>query len=276
MQQLYRYYDATESERIIKLNIYDIHRCISEMEEYILVYPNDYAFQATYCAQLVTINKLDEAGRCMQYLQDKAYNDQSFLKLSNKVAQFKYNAFYAKLKIYMYKKEYKKADLLLQRNKNYRKDMEWPTVMCKVKQGYKIPNIDRKKDSYVLKQIIDYSEEDFIKKMSLHIDDGNNIGKKFYKNFPFERAYEEIKKNPGNRLNSGFIDNISYYRYDNCGYVEGIKTNYFKAITLHKTNNYILMYPTIEGEFMDYIDLNHIPPKKKAKIYIAENKHNYL
>ena len=73
------------------------------MEEYILVYPNDYAFQATYCAQLVTINKLDEAGRCMQYLQDKAYNDQSFLKLSNKVAQFKYNAFYAKLKIYMYK-----------------------------------------------------------------------------------------------------------------------------------------------------------------------------
>ena len=276
MQQLYRYYDPNESARILDLRLYDINECISEMEKYILTYPNDYTFQACYCAQLVTVNRLDEAKEYMRNLQDKVYKDESFLKMNNKLKLFKYNAFYSNLKIHMYKQEYNKAYALLQITKRHVEDMDLPELVCKVKKGYKVNNNDNSIDTYMFNQITNYKEELFLKKLHLHVDDGNEIGKKFYKKFPLERAYEEIKKNPGNRFNTGFIDNVSYYKYDNCGYVEGVNTDYFKAVNLHGTNNYIFIYPTIEGEFMDYTDLNHIPPKKKAKIYIAENKRDYL
>ena len=277
-----QYFDNEETKRILELSKRNIDECIKEYQEYIRKYPKDYTNRPYYISQLITIRELEVAKFQLEKLQDAAYADEEFTKIKNRVYRFKYNVFFSKLKAKMYEGNYHSAYELIINNEwlinKFDGKYQVPLLMCQVKTGINKPHIEIKDDFYTLKQISNYSEDEFLDKMNLHIDDGSDIGNRFSKDFPFAEFYKRLKSNEikGNKLYLGFIDNTTYYKFDRCGYVNGIETDYFRTVALHGTDDYLVIYPTLEGQNMRYTDLNNTLSKNKSKIYIPDNKNEYL
>ena len=52
------------------------------------------------------------------------------------------------------------------------------------------------------------------------------------------------------------------YKYDFCGKDKNKNTDFIKVIACHDTDNFITMCPCIEGEYLDYVDLNYLKEDK--------------
>ena len=139
--------------------------------------------------------------------------------------------------------------------------------------------IYRDKYTYLLRQVIEYRESEFLKHIKKHIVDSNDLIDKtnesvFAAEFNIIEIIEEIKKYIPSELGLcyGFLDNIYTFKYDECGRVNNKIVNYFQVVTLHDTCELITMFPVDYGEFLPYVDLNYMNktnlPKVKRKSQI--------
>lgn len=283
MREFYNNYKREKAASYQNTNIY---KCIEELEKYLSEYPYDYNTYPYYIHQLITVHDFTKAEEIINLIEyaffcDSHYND------PKKRGIFTLGLLKAKIKLLMYEERYSECYKLMKENmKNFKKysiNFITPYLACKKELGHKIYNTKNGNDSHTLSLLIDYDENLFFWKMREHLDDSDmdledKSEARFNKSFPFEKVYRLLKTNPNykNRLYVGYFEDTNYYRYDNCGIVDGEISNYFKAVSFHGTTNFITMYPVHSIEDMNAVSLNHIPPKKKAKIYIPDNKYEYL
>ena len=277
-----KYFDLNEYLRIMDLRDVDLYECIRQLEIYISRYPNDYEARSKYASLLISIKKIDAAKDVMYKLIDDSNKDEEFNKNKKKVYILRGNIVYNKSKLYMYQEKYFKCYKLLKKERKTINDnnlkFQIPYTMCRKKIDFK-PYFEGelKDDYYGIKQIISYNENYFKDMMKSHLESSDIKESEkstviFNRDFPFDKIYEYLKNKEDinrnkNKLYLGFVDDTNYYKFDRCGTVDGIETNYFKAVAYHNTNDYIIIRPTIEGEFMPHTDLNDLREKKRVIIY---------
>lgn len=152
---------------------------------------------------------------------------------------------------------------------------------CRVKMGL-IDSKNIPRGSYRLNQMLNYHESEFLKHVKRHMAFYNRNSKLpnssiFNIDFPFEMIYQEIKKYipSDKKLILGFFDSTYFFKYNNCGTVNKIPTDYF-LVKCFNSNDYITMCPIINGESLPYVDLNYLKSEqiKKSKTISQIDKFN--
>ena len=90
----------------------------------------------------------------------------------------------------------------------------------------------------------------------------------FAADFPLQRVVDEIDKYIPSEEHSfcpGVIADCYYFRYDSCGKENNKTTNYIKVACFHDTGDIITVCPVLEGEFLNYRDLNYLKEQSTEK-----------
>lgn len=136
--------------------------------------------------------------------------------------------------------------------------------------GYKTSGSDG--NTYEYRQMIKYSDEDFLGHVKKHIDSTMGNPRVFIPDFPFGQVIEEVKKKISKEegLNSNFNVTKYVFRYPGCGIIkeEGKdntirerKTDYFIVVVLHGTTNILTVYPASKDSCSrqpNVIDLSYL------------------
>jgi len=277
-----KYFDQNEFRKALSYQNTNIHKCVQAFETYLSKYPLDYNAYIHYIYELITVRDLKKAEEMLDlveymYFCDGRFGDPKKRKI------LEMSILSAKVKLLMYEERYRECYNLIKENQDFIKEndkhLSMPFLECKKQLGYKVYKTIVEKDTYAIDQLINYDENLFFWKMREHLDDSDmdlkdKCDNRFNKDFPFEKVYRLLRTYPNykNRLFLGYIEDINYYRYDNCGIVDGYKSNYFKAVSFHGTTDFITIYPVRDIEDMNAVNLNHLKGKQKTIVYIPDNK----
>lgn len=279
------YYNEHEFRKILKLSDNNPSLSIEKFEEYIKRFPNDYDCRTFYISLLVKLRELSKAEIELAKLEEQIQNDYKYKRHTDKKKKTYSILMLCKVKLLFYQNKYHECYDYIQ--------MHLPTILendinlaptklfCKKELGLLNEEHDNEKNSYLFKQIIDYSEERFLEHIKEHLVSDTQSSEKsssiFKESFPLEEALIEIKNNtPSNlRIYSGMLEDIYIYKYDFCGKYGNKNTDYFKVVAIHDTQNFITMYPCIEGKNWDQLDLNYLrKDDSKQKIISQIDKFN--
>lgn len=265
----YDFYICKRALQLIKSNPYESKILF---EEYLEKYPDDYMAKSFYVSNLIVLREFELAEVLIAQIENEVYGaegikDESREKI-NDVKCFVIN----KVKLMSCQGKYRELLDYLDANPEYikRYNLEEVRLYCKTKLG--INHKKREGQSYVARQIIEYRREDMLTHANYHTEEHDDSIQESYKNvffkeFPLYKIICEIKSYiPSDRaLCTGILTDSYYFRYDNCG-SEGNKiTNYFKVITFHGSSDIISILPTVEGEYLPYVDLNELNQVEKPK-----------
>lgn len=264
-----KYYDSDFINKLIKLKETNPFFAISQCENYLKKYPEDYCAYRFYASLLIDVHRYEEAEEILIWLESKSEQDNNYSKIDFGEKKYLLNnsILYSKLRLLLLTEKYEEAYNFIKENKNALKNNIKGTnafsVFCRKKLGT-INHARNYYDSYIFRQIIEYKEEDFLKHIEKHIygygiEDPRGM---LYSELPINDIIEEIKILIPNKncLSAGFIDNRYIFRYDSCGINEGEETNYFEVVAFNKTDEIITMYPIGFIKF-PYIDLNYLKIK---------------
>lgn len=262
-----KYYDSWEFKKALSHTTSDSYEAIAKFEEYIKKYPEDYFGYIYYSANLVTVGRLEEAKKVLDYLETAVNKDYKFIhKEENKMNDIKRSIIFIRLRILSYEEKYEELYEILQKDKGLVAEFDIGDLSfyCRKKLGMLDSN-RREINGYLFRQIIEYKESDFLEHIKKHLADYNkdldepnkNI---FVPDFPVLQVIEEIKKYipSDKRICAGFWDNIYFFRYDNCGRDKNKMVNYFKVICLNNSSDFITMCPVAGCENLPYVDLNYM------------------
>lgn len=271
-----KFFDYKSSRNIEKLLEIDPYRAIELYEQYLEHYPQDYSSQERYLSILIKVGYYQKAFEVLRHLEVMVYDG----KLRNvKNGRNKYvlmkNIVYAKLRLLVHTGRYNEAYEYITKNVelvNMHNLENIPALIFFLKTRLGIINQTKEDQKcYLFSQLAEYNEQAFIEHAKRHIDgysDEEGITAYFHANFPLEQVFEEVKKHYSidKRISKGINTDEYYFKYDECGYQDGVLCNYFVVITLANNPHYITMYPEPDVYKYPYIDLNYMKEETKPRV----------
>lgn len=207
-------------------------------------------------------------------------SDPHFAKQTTKIKSLKHDIVMMRLRLYSYQERYGELyNCYLANEKSIEKN-EFKDLIyyCKVKLN-KIKVSRDGHTGYLLRQMSEYSEEDFLEHMKKHLADYNrdlespnkNI---FVPDFPIKKVIDEVKRYipSNNRQCPGFWEDVYMFKYNECGRESNRLVDYFKVVCFHNTNQIITICPVEEGKLLNAIDLSYMLPNKEYKEIKRESK----
>ena len=264
------YFNLLETKKILELKESDPERALQMYAAYFEKYPYDYSTYCYYIDQFLILGRIKEAEDAINKVYAMIDADEAY-KTGHKEKRriFRKNISYAKLRLLLLKREYKKA---LNFERNHTEELSESNIgaidiFCMKNLG----TLDMSRESnssYIFKQMIEYKEDEAIDHIKRHHgeNDETKDGEGFFMtSFPLEEVLLEVKKYiPSDKaMYPGFGDETYYFKYDNCGRNNRRVNNYFKVVCINGTSDIITMYPINFGEHVPHIDLNYMIPKEK-------------
>ena len=246
----------------------------TKLQQYLEKYPRDYSAYPYYATTLIHIGLLDEAEEVLEKANELVNDDEKYADIDSngkkKVSYFFTNYLYTKIRLLCYQGKFEEVYKLCQTYDNIDSmELEKVIFYCKRKLGLLGKIDDINSYSYILRQMINYSEDDFrihIKKHLASCNEGFEDPNEsvFSIDFPIDAVLNEIKKYifSDKRLFHGFFDDLYIFKYNGCGKFKSKLTDYFYVICFHDTDNIITMYPIEKADGMPHIDLNYLMPVK--------------
>ena len=260
------YFNEAAFQYAINILETDPYHAKERFEEYIKIYPKDYYARAYYAITLTRLGLFDEAEIEYEDIKLRSQNDTFYNTRYKNIKGFKYNMIVIEIKLLAHKKKYQEIIKLVEDNRNLFDfdDIRYILYYSKMRAGlFTEENI--KNEGYRFMQSYNYSEELFREHIKKHLYEYNKDEEVpnqfvFSENFPVDKVIEEIKKYiPSDKKTCpGYFDNYYFFKYDNCGTVNNVKTNMFLVITYDDTKDFITMCPVIGYEKMDSVDLNYL------------------
>lgn len=227
------YYDPIEYKKIKQiLNLYP-EIAYERILNYIENYPDDFWGNTLYISILFRLGKIKDAD---EYL-DRVINSKSFKKRKTE----------GDLKIVE----------LLKKQIEMRSISDPNDFILYAKQ--KIP-----KNSYLGKQIENYSSEAFVEHIDRHIDNDDKIDTKksralFGYGIDICRIIKEVQKHLNDAPKKRDVHaDVYYFKYDGCGRYRGKTSDYFKVVCIRGTHNIITMFPIPRCDPKFCTDLNYL------------------
>ena len=259
------------------------YRALENLEEYLISHPLDYTARVIYAEHLISLGRYEDAKEMLDYVELSIKTDQKYYKYKDKLEKINLNLVEAHIKLALYTKEYREAFTLMTQNFHLLKDndrhMHVPIMVCRKELGILTEDEEKYADYYMMGQIYDYKEERFLDHIQKHLSTSNMSEEEkslaiFNEEFPIQEVYEYIKNNLDKciPLHNGYVENVYYFKYDFCGRCERKVTDYFKLVVFHNNQGFITMYPTLEGRFMPYMDLNYLKIKENDKVLGKRNQ----
>lgn len=260
-----KYFNVWEFKQAFSSSKNNPQEAKEKYEEYLKKYPEDYTSYTFYISLLINLGELDKAQQTLDFVEESAKKDCKFSELS-KVEYLKRNLLFDKIKLFAYREKYDELYYLylnnLQELSNF--ELNHLIFLCKNKLG--LINKDRIEiNTYLFRQIVQYSEEDFLDHIQKHLADYNkdldNPNKHiFVPNFPIYNIIKEIKQYipSEKKVCNGLIENTYFFKYNNCGRANNKLVDHFKVTCFHNTANFITMCPAENCENLPHVDLNYL------------------
>ncbi|MBE6160981.1 MAG: hypothetical protein E7158_01995 [Firmicutes bacterium] len=272
-----RFFNNDYYSNILKQGSLDPFNSIILLEEYVRTYYNDIYSYCSYASLLITVGRFDEAKKVLDELQREVENNKKYNSLDDGIRgdTLLKNLLFIKLRYYIYSGHYEEAYNFILENEYILCEKKGVSLLteklfCSKKIG--VEHEKEKFDRYLYRQIVEYSEKDFLEHIKRHFQSTkeviNTSESLFYFEFPFERVYENVKNSiPGKeKLFDGIIEDNYYFKYDNCGKTNGVNTNYFVVKVFHDSSDIITMYPFIGADTLPYIDINYLKEEEKPRV----------
>ena len=262
------YFNSFELKKAFNYTRTNPYKAKEALEEYLDKYPLDISGLTYYASALVCISNYDEAEKVADKVEELMGVHNVFLFDEEKYKIVRHNLNLVRLKIYGYR--HQNMEALKYYYDHYYDFAEMGGEIpfyFKGQVGMLDPN-RRENKPYIMRQIVDYKEEDFRDHIKKHLADTNKNDKSvstvfFHADFPVDKVIEEIKKYiPGeDHINLGFFENTYVFKYDECGRDTDRITNYFKVVTFTDTDHFITMCPSNGCEDLPCVDLNYLKEK---------------
>ena len=263
-------------------------------QEYIEKYPKDYTAYTHLAVILVMLRELDMAQDILELVSLLVLNNNSFRENAYLYNRYIGNYNFARIKLLCYQDKMQELydeyivpnyqidkfgmmDInMLRDNQQLSSIRLWAIrVYCLKKLG-KLDVESRNASHYLLRQIIDYQESDFLYHIRKHqsafnLDAAVTNPVVFSDDFPMPEVIDVIKDIIPNEkvVFSGFLEDLYTFRYDECGRVNGKITDFFQVVTIHGTNQLITIYPNSDCQCFPYTDLNYLnKTQKQSKIKV--------
>ena len=270
------YYDYDYLNNILKYYESDPFFVINSLKDYLKLYPDDIDTYCTYASALIMVGKFEEA---------KKINDSILNRINNEKIKCLQDE---KIRYAMFKCKMNELKLLFAKDNNYyervvyikdnKKVLDTSTIhefenllfFCNARVTPNLRTRDEYKN-YLHKQVVEYKEEDFLDHMKKHLMSYESEEKSpaiFYETFEFKKVLNEIK-NKANEcfyVYRGFFEKTCYFKYDNCGTVDGKIVDYFRVVSFRDTGDLITIYPTEIGENYPCIDLSYLIEENKGNV----------
>ncbi|MBQ3436008.1 MAG: tetratricopeptide repeat protein [Bacilli bacterium] len=274
---IYEHHDNWKLGRIVDLATVNPEEALLKYEEYLEKYPKDYSAYTDYAYTLLVLGRVEEAEKLMEFTErqiEKRSDNHFNYVIKNKIRLFILQERYEEL--YDLCLEYPDID----------DNINPIIVYCKEKLGI-LKSDDVSNTGYLCHQISNYQEEEFLNHIERHLDSDNldqdeRSAAYFSYDFPLEKILKESRKYiPSSlRVLQYYISNTYFFKYDACGKVENQTADYFRLVTIHDTDKYITMFPSIEGEGFPYVNLNYLrekeeKPKVKVKSQVEKFNQRY-
>ena len=159
-----KYYDKWRFKQIFKLCPNSPTEAKRLFEEYLEDYPKDYSAFTYYVYPLTILGELESAKKVLNYIEEKMYSDSYYLKYTDRLRKIEEKILYDRIRILFYEENFSEAYNMicsLGIEKIWDKDVEMLKFYCKKKLGI-LTETERNQDSYILKQIFEYREVDFL------------------------------------------------------------------------------------------------------------------
>ena len=255
------HFDEWQTKRICKDSFCDLATIKQKIENYLPDYPEDYSMKCYYVNILIRLGELDQAIKELDDIKFLVSKDIRFQKNSEKKFTLYKDMIKNRLKYYMYTKQYTEfIKLYLGTNIDENLSHIYYYVL---KQLNRERINDLECNSYLRKQILNYSFEEFLNHIQKHCSHSEGIEYPsqciFASDFPLDKIINEIKKYllSSPKINSGYLDNTYYFKYDNCGTVYGKNVNYFEVVCFKDTADLITICPEEYCE-CEPVDLNYL------------------
>lgn len=259
----YKYYHHSDLKQIIKIVVAKkFEQAKVELDAYVEKYPNDFRAYPYYIDLLIKLNELnlaEEKLSIMETLVNKRIDSILKIEMVKRL----------KIKLLSFSGRYEECYTLLKENQTllFNVDIAYQELLFFLEDRLGLRDLNYTSDSYLHKQIIDYSDERFLEHVGKHqygscLEAGSSI---FAEDFPLKEIHFKLKEMlPLDELkrNNGLIDNFYTFRYDYCGRCDGKLVNYFRLVTLNGSNQFITMYPYENDENCRYLDLNYMRVEK--------------
>lgn len=243
-----------------KFNQYDIYYALAEVQKYLKKYPNDIRTIIFYCHILLKINELEIV---QEYLNT--------IELLDKSSEYESEILKIKLYLNSYQGNFDECKKILQNPISSRKcRLSFLTYLKK--QLGNLAKENTKNEKYICKQINSYDEQMAIEHIKKHFNNGlcefDDINSIFNDSFPLEDIINKIKEILPNeqKINSRGFENEYIFKYDKCGTVSGVSTDYFFVCTIQNTNHIITIYPCLNTGKLPFTDLNDYEKESNGKI----------
>lgn len=277
-----RYFNKWESGRIYELIENDPISAKILYEEYLEKYPKDYYICASYIRTLTTLGEYERALEVLEETKLKIANNPTFLNEKEKNDKVNRFLILNELYILMGEEKYEEAYNFYIANSHIVEyyNLNISMTYCKNKLGI-LEHEGRDDYPYIFRQIIEYSEKDFLRHIKKHLSDEsidveepNNA--LFISDFPISEVINEVKKYlPSDKNISVNMHSDKYtFKYDRCGRCDNRVQDYFSVICFHNTSDMITMCPTQYGKRLAYFDLNYMVEKPKVKVMSQIEKFN--
>lgn len=255
----YKYYDNFYLDKIVKdINI-NPYYSITQLEDYLSVFPQDYIAYTFYLKVLVDTGRFEDALSIIERIENSSMNKQIDVHFR-----------FVKLRALVFLKRYEEAYQLYVKYKDDLLAKDPRAVVLEIiyakENNLSFDNVDApSQNAYFYNQFINYNEKEFLDHIKKHLSiftDEVDIMRTtvFNSEFPYKKVIEEIKKCIPNekRIFYSFFNDVYVFKYDFNGRSDNRNADYFRVICTHDTNHLITMYPYPYGEFVPYTDLNYL------------------
>lgn len=257
-----------------------------KFQEYLRKYPKDYAAYTYYASTLITLGNFDEAEEVLNTLEKAMSTDKKYANQTKKIRLNSIELLGTKLRLLSYKQRYEELYQYYQENLDVVESLDMNSLIffCKKQLELIDSNQRERHNSYLLKQIIRYEEQEFLEHIKKHLPSIPNTNQDekssmFSSHLEIEKTLQEIKKYipSETRIYPYTYVDVYIFKYNNCGTVGTRQTDYFKVICFHNTSNIITMYPSLNCQDLPHIDLSYLTQnssKPKVKELSRVDKFN--
>lgn len=259
------YFNKFEFIQAVNCSETNPYEATKKFEDYLSKYPIDYSAYTYFINHLITIGEYPKAEKLIAKLEGMYTNNYDYNLKSNKLKILKKRILFNKAKLLSHQERY---DELLDLLSMYPDEMKEIDCFIEVYLKKKKNQLDVKRNvtaTYLLRQIVEYDEEDFIDHIKKHLADYNQNDESistsyFNAKFPIYEVINEIKKYipSEKKLGHGLYQDTYVFKYNECGRDKNRLVDYFKVITFQNTNELITICPSNYCENLPFIDLNYL------------------
>lgn len=281
-----QYFDECRAKKIGRLCKVNPYLARQKYEEYLVDYPCDYNSWCLYIGVLISLHEFELAEEKLNYIEEIALNNTKYLSDPKKRYTKLKDFFFCRLRLLNYTGRYDELFKIIRLDENrcYMYELNFFKLLdiyCRKKLGKPI-DCNRVGDSYLMQQIIDYNFDLMVDHVNKHSSEYNSMldvpnQGVFSPDFPLQRVLSEFKDcaDYDKRICSGLIDDSYFFKYDNCGRVDGKSTDYFKVVCFSDSYDIITMFPERYGECYPYIDLNFLQEKMPSKVMCISQREKF-